>query len=101
MSEAPGSAGTAEPAEKSRARRTFPRTHHGKDGRCQERDRQRKRERRSGTGDDDQAMLDTALELTETAQEYWQDNDMDKAFESLDQAYALLLSIPNTRTTPS
>lgn len=46
--------------------------------------------------DDDQALLDTALELTETAQEYWQDNDMDRAFESLDQAYALILTVPNS-----
>jgi membrane-bound lytic murein transglycosylase D len=45
--------------------------------------------------DDDQALLDTALELTETAQEYWEDNDMDQAIESLDQAYALILKAPN------
>ena len=44
--------------------------------------------------DDDQALLDTALELTETAQEYWEDNDMDQAIESLDQAYALILKVP-------
>ena len=46
--------------------------------------------------DDDQALLDTALELTETAQEYWEDNDMDHAIESLDQAYALILKIPGS-----
>jgi membrane-bound lytic murein transglycosylase D len=45
--------------------------------------------------DDDQALLDTALELTDTAQEYWEDNDMDEAIESLDQAYALILKVPN------
>ncbi len=45
--------------------------------------------------DDDQALLDTALELTDTAQGYWEDNDMDKAVESLDQAYALILKVPN------
>lgn len=44
--------------------------------------------------DDDQALLDTALDLTETAQEYWKDNDMDQAIESLDQAYALILKVP-------
>jgi membrane-bound lytic murein transglycosylase D len=44
--------------------------------------------------DDDEALLDTALELTETAQEYWEDNDMDNAIESLDQAYALILTVP-------
>ena len=45
-------------------------------------------------------MLDTALELTETAQEYWQDNDQDSAFESLDEAYALILSVPNNLNNP-
>jgi membrane-bound lytic murein transglycosylase D len=44
--------------------------------------------------DDEQALLDTALELTETAQEYWQDGDMDQAIESLDQAYVLILKVP-------
>lgn len=46
--------------------------------------------------DDDQALLDTALELTETAQEYWEDGDMDAAIESLDQAYALILKVPGS-----
>ncbi len=45
--------------------------------------------------DDDQATLDTALELTETAQEYWEDGDRDQAIEALDQAYALILKVPN------
>jgi membrane-bound lytic murein transglycosylase D len=49
------------------------------------------------TADDDQGLLDTALELTETAQEYWEDNDMDQAIESLDQAYALILKVPNNQ----
>jgi membrane-bound lytic murein transglycosylase D len=43
--------------------------------------------------EDEQGFLDTALELTETAQEYWEENDMDQAIESLDQAYALLLKV--------
>ncbi len=47
--------------------------------------------------DDDQVLLDTALELTETAQEYWEENDMDQAIESLDQAYALILKVPNNQ----
>ena len=47
--------------------------------------------------DDDQGFLDTALELTETAQEYWEDDDMDHAIESLDQAYALILKVPNNQ----
>jgi membrane-bound lytic murein transglycosylase D len=46
-------------------------------------------------GDDEQGLLDDALELTETAQAYWEDNDMDEAIESLDQAYALILKVPN------
>jgi len=46
------------------------------------------------TVDDDQALLDSALELTETAQEYWEDGDMDSAIESLDEAYALILKVP-------
>ncbi len=45
-------------------------------------------------GDDDQGNLDTALELTETAQEYWEDGDTDQAIEALDQAYALILKVP-------
>ena len=47
-------------------------------------------------GEDDQALLDTALELTETAQEYWEDGDMDEAIDSLDQAYALILKVPGS-----
>ncbi len=47
-------------------------------------------------GEDDQALLDTALDLTETAQEYWEDDDVDEAIESLDQAYALILKVPGT-----
>jgi membrane-bound lytic murein transglycosylase D len=46
------------------------------------------------TSDAEQAVLDDAQELTETAQEYWEDNDMDHAIESLDQAYALILKVP-------
>jgi membrane-bound lytic murein transglycosylase D len=45
--------------------------------------------------DDDQALLDTSLELTDAAQEYWEENDIDHAIESLDQAYALILKVPN------
>ncbi len=45
-------------------------------------------------GDEEQANLDTALELTETAQEYWEDGDSDQAIEALDQAYALILKVP-------
>jgi peptidoglycan lytic transglycosylase D len=46
-------------------------------------------------GDPEQSALDDAQELTETAQDYWEDNDMDHAIESLDQAYALILKVPD------
>jgi membrane-bound lytic murein transglycosylase D len=52
---------------------------------------------KTDAADDDQNLLDTALELTETAQEYWEDNDMDQAIESLDQAYSLILKVPNNQ----
>jgi membrane-bound lytic murein transglycosylase D len=44
--------------------------------------------------DDEQALLDAALELTVTAQTYWEDGDMDRAMESLDQAFANILRVP-------
>ncbi len=50
----------------------------------------------SGSGDDeggnDENPLDTALELVESAREAWAGGDRDRAMESLDQAYAALLS---------
>jgi membrane-bound lytic murein transglycosylase D len=49
-------------------------------------------------GDDEQVFLDTALELTETAQEYWEDGDVDHAIEALDQAYALILRVSGNNT---
>jgi len=52
---------------------------------------------KADTADDVQSFLDTALELTETAQEYWEEDDMDQAIESLDQAYALILKVPNNQ----
>jgi membrane-bound lytic murein transglycosylase D len=52
------------------------------------------------TADDDQTSLDNALELTETAQEYWEDNDIEHAIESLDQAYGLILSVSDNVTNP-
>lgn len=51
--------------------------------------------KKTENGDDQEALLDDALKLTEAAQEYWMDNDIDRAFESLDQAYALVLKLPN------
>ncbi len=47
-------------------------------------------------GDDDQSRLDTALELTETSQDDWADGDMDDAIDALDEAYALILKVPDT-----
>jgi membrane-bound lytic murein transglycosylase D len=44
-------------------------------------------------GDDEQGMLDSALELTETAQEYWEDGDTEEAIASLDEAYSLILKV--------
>lgn len=52
--------------------------------------------KKENSNDEDQNTLDTALELTETAQEYWEDNDMDHAVEALDQAYALILKVPDS-----
>lgn len=44
-------------------------------------------------GDDEQGMLDSAIELTEAAQEYWEDGDTEEAIASLDEAYALMLKV--------
>ncbi len=44
--------------------------------------------------DVEQSLLDSALDLTETAQEYWGKSNMDQALDSLDQAYALILKVP-------
>ena len=43
--------------------------------------------------DDEQTLLDTALELTESAQESWTDGDVDDAIASLDEAYSLILKV--------
>jgi membrane-bound lytic murein transglycosylase D len=52
------------------------------------------------TADDDQALLDNALELTESAQGYWEDNDIEQAFESLDEAYSLILKVSSDSSKP-
>jgi len=44
--------------------------------------------------DEEQALLDNALEMTERAQEYWEQSDMEHALDTLDQAYALILKVP-------
>jgi len=40
-----------------------------------------------------QTHLDEALELCEVSQEYWQQGDLENAVETLDRAYALILSV--------
>jgi len=42
-------------------------------------------------GDENQNLLDAALELTEASQEFWADGDVDGSIEALDEAYALIL----------
>lgn len=56
-----------------------------------------------GTVDDDDSAaeegpLDMALELVESAREYWTGGDRDRAMEALDQAYAILLYAPGDGT---
>jgi len=43
--------------------------------------------------DPNQALLDEALELTESAQESWSDGDAEESIDSLDEAYALVLKV--------
>ena len=40
-----------------------------------------------------QTKLDEALELCELSQEYWQQGELENAVETLDRAYALILSV--------
>jgi membrane-bound lytic murein transglycosylase D len=40
-----------------------------------------------------QVLLDTALELCETSQEYWNEGSLEKAIETLDEAYSLVLKV--------
>lgn len=47
----------------------------------------------------DQNLLDTALEFCDASQEYWSEGSMDKAINSLDQAYNLVLKV-NTNVNP-
>ncbi|MBW1990107.1 MAG: LysM peptidoglycan-binding domain-containing protein [Deltaproteobacteria bacterium] len=44
-------------------------------------------------GNGTQKILDEALEICGMAQEFWQKGELEKALESLDQAYALILSV--------
>lgn len=45
-------------------------------------------------GDEDEAPLDAALELVESARELWTAGERDRAVETLDAAYAALLKAP-------
>jgi membrane-bound lytic murein transglycosylase D len=42
----------------------------------------------------EESALDMALELTATSQEYWSSGETEKAIDTLDQAYALILKVP-------
>jgi membrane-bound lytic murein transglycosylase D len=43
----------------------------------------------------EESALDMALELTSTSQDYWASGDTEKAIDSLDQAYAMILKVPS------
>src|SRR3990172_8456271 len=45
------------------------------------------------SGDENQNLLDAALELTEASQEYWADGEVEHAIDALDEAYALILKV--------
>ncbi len=45
------------------------------------------------SGDENQNLLDAALELTDASQEYWADGEVEDAIDALDEAYALILKV--------
>lgn len=45
------------------------------------------------SSDENQNLLDAALELTEASQEYWADGEVEDSIEALDEAYALILKV--------
>ena len=47
-----------------------------------------------------QPALDEALELCDLAQNFWQKGELDNAIETLDQAYALILNVTDTKDNP-
>ena len=49
----------------------------------------------SEAGQTEENLLDVALELIDTSQEQWAAGDRDRAIESLDQAYAVILKVPS------
>jgi membrane-bound lytic murein transglycosylase D len=46
-----------------------------------------------GKRNSEQALLDTALDFCDTAQELWSEGNLEKAIEALDQAYTLVLKV--------
>jgi len=47
-----------------------------------------------------QLILDEALDFCQASQDFWQKGDLEDAFEALDQAYSLILSIDNENMSP-
>jgi membrane-bound lytic murein transglycosylase D len=47
----------------------------------------------SGVGKPDQEVLDDALEYCRVAQDYWQKGELERAVESLDHAYSMILDV--------
>lgn len=45
----------------------------------------------------EQSLLDTALELCNASQQYWSEGNLDKAIETLDQAYNYVLKVDTER----
>ena len=43
---------------------------------------------------DEESVLDTALELIDASREFWSAGERDRAIDALDQAYALILKLP-------
>jgi membrane-bound lytic murein transglycosylase D len=43
---------------------------------------------------DEESVLDTALELIDASREHWAAGDRDRAIDALDQAYAIILKLP-------
>jgi membrane-bound lytic murein transglycosylase D len=52
----------------------------------------------TASADDSSASLDTALELVESARESWAGGERERSIEMLDQAYGMLLNVPDDGT---
>jgi membrane-bound lytic murein transglycosylase D len=44
-------------------------------------------------GENEQNLLDTALDFSEASQEFWSEGNLEQALEALDQAYTLILKV--------